>query len=67
MLNQLFMLPDETLVFPGHDFHGRTVSTIGEERRRNPFFLPHSRDRFVGCHRASQSAPTSFAAIGVVQ
>ena len=63
VLNQLFMLPDETLVFPGHDFHGRTVSTIGEERRHNPFFQPHSRDRFVSRYRALQPAPASFAAI----
>ena len=34
---RLFTLSDEVLVFPGHDFHGRTVSTIGEERRANPF------------------------------
>ena len=32
---QLFSLPDETLVFPGHDYKGRTVSTIGEERATN--------------------------------
>ena len=67
VLNQLFMLPDETLVFPGHDFHGRTVSTIGEERRHNPFFQPHSRDRFVSRYRALQPAPERFAAIGVAQ
>ncbi|HXT81881.1 MAG TPA: rhodanese-like domain-containing protein, partial [Acetobacteraceae bacterium] len=29
-------LPDETLVFPAHDYKGDTVSTIGEERRCNP-------------------------------
>ncbi len=33
---QLFTLPDDTLVYPGHDYKGRTVSTIGEEKRHNP-------------------------------
>ena len=48
------VLSDEVLVFPGHDFHGRTVSTIGEERRRNPYFLARSRDAFVAAFRARQ-------------
>ena len=30
------MLADDTLVFPGHDYNGRAVSTIAEERRLNP-------------------------------
>ena len=51
---RLFLLSDEVLVFPGHDFQGRTVSTIGEERRRNPFFLARSRDAFVAAFRARQ-------------
>jgi glyoxylase-like metal-dependent hydrolase (beta-lactamase superfamily II) len=33
---KLFALADETLVFPGHDYHGRRVSSIGQERTRNP-------------------------------
>jgi len=33
---QLFTLPDECVVHPGHDYEGRTSSTIGEERRHNP-------------------------------
>lgn len=32
---QLFSLPDETLVFPGHDYKGRVVSTIGWEKAHN--------------------------------
>jgi sulfur dioxygenase len=34
--DKLFTLPDETLVYPGHDYAGRQVSTIGQEKRRNP-------------------------------
>jgi sulfur dioxygenase len=44
---KLFALPDETLVFPGHDRRGRTVSTIAEERARNRAFLGRTRDDFV--------------------
>ena len=33
---KLFSLPDETLVYPGHDYSGRQVSTIGQEKSRNP-------------------------------
>lgn len=32
---KLFTLPDETLVYPGHDYHNRRVSSIGEEKVRN--------------------------------
>ncbi len=34
--NKLFRLPDDCIVYPGHDYSGRTASTIGEERRLNP-------------------------------
>ena len=35
-LQRLLRLPDETLVFPGHDYKGDTVSSIAEEKRFNP-------------------------------
>jgi hypothetical protein len=41
------MLPPETLVFPGLDPSGRTVSTIAEEKACNPLFNGRSRDVFV--------------------
>jgi glyoxylase-like metal-dependent hydrolase (beta-lactamase superfamily II)/rhodanese-related sulfurtransferase len=34
--SQILMLPDDTLIYPGHDYKGRTVSTVGEEKRWNP-------------------------------
>jgi len=34
--NKLFSLPDETLVYPGHDYEGRFVTTIAQEKKRNP-------------------------------
>lgn len=33
---RIFSLPDTCLVYPGHDYNGRTVSTIAEEKRFNP-------------------------------
>lgn len=44
----LFRLPDDTLVYPGHDYRGNTVSTIGQERRSNPRIgAGRSRDEFI--------------------
>ena len=33
---KLFTLADDTLVYPGHDYQGRRVSSIGQEKTRNP-------------------------------
>jgi glyoxylase-like metal-dependent hydrolase (beta-lactamase superfamily II) len=33
---KLFLLPVDTLVYPAHDYHGQSVSTIGEEKKFNP-------------------------------
>lgn len=34
--DKLFTLPAATLIYPAHDYHGQTVSTVGEEQRLNP-------------------------------
>ncbi|HEY5900513.1 MAG TPA: MBL fold metallo-hydrolase, partial [Burkholderiales bacterium] len=34
--SQIFTLPDECRIYPGHDYRGLTVSTVGEEKRYNP-------------------------------
>ena len=44
---RLLMLPGETLLFPGHETHHRTVSTIAEEREHNPCIAGRSRDEFI--------------------
>lgn len=44
---RLFTLPDETLVYPGHDYRGFTVSTIKEEKLYNPRFLDKNRESFI--------------------
>ena len=36
IVTRLFVLSDDTVVFPAHDYNGRTTSTIGEEKRWNP-------------------------------
>ncbi len=46
-LRRLLRLPDETLVFPAHDYKGDTVSTIGEERRYNPRLQVGSVEEYV--------------------
>ena len=44
---KLFTLPDDTQVYPAHDYRGHTVSTIAEEQQFNPRFEGHSRDEFI--------------------
>src|SRR3954447_4509328 len=47
IFNRLLKLPEETLVFPAHDYKGDTVSTIGEEKRFNPRLQVRSADEYV--------------------
>lgn len=47
IFNKLLRLPDETLVYPAHDYKGDTVSTIGEERLFNPRLRVRSVDEYV--------------------
>jgi glyoxylase-like metal-dependent hydrolase (beta-lactamase superfamily II) len=44
---RLLLLPGETLLFPGHETHHRSVSTIAEERDYNPCVAGRSRDEFI--------------------
>lgn len=43
---KLFTLPDLTKVWPGHDYRGMSVSSIGEEKRSNPRLAGQSEDGF---------------------
>jgi len=43
---KVFSLPDETFVYPAHDYKGRTRSTVGEEKKYN-LRLTKSRDEFI--------------------
>src|SRR5262245_60694170 len=47
LFNRLLRLPEDTLVYPGHDYKGDTVSTIGEEKAFNPRLQVDSADEYV--------------------
>jgi sulfur dioxygenase len=47
LFNKLLKLPDQTLVYPAHDYKGDTVSTIGEEKRHNPRLQVKSVEEYV--------------------
>ncbi|MGE3743098.1 MAG: MBL fold metallo-hydrolase [Geminicoccaceae bacterium] len=47
IFNRLLKLPDQTLVYPAHDYKGDTVSTIAEERACNPRLQVGSIDEYV--------------------
>ncbi|HEX6706859.1 MAG TPA: MBL fold metallo-hydrolase [Albitalea sp.] len=44
---RLFGLPDETRVYPAHDYRGRSMSTIGHEKAHNERIAGRSRDEFI--------------------
>ncbi len=46
---QIFSLPDHCVIFPGHDYNGRTMSSVAEERAHNPRIGGRADERdFVG-------------------
>jgi glyoxylase-like metal-dependent hydrolase (beta-lactamase superfamily II) len=47
LFGRLLKLPDETLVYPAHDYKGWTVSTIGEEKAHNPRLQVASEREYV--------------------
>ncbi len=47
LFSKLLTLPEETLVYPGHDYKGDTVSTIGEEKAFNPRLQVGSEAEYV--------------------
>lgn len=47
LFGKLLRLPEETLVYPAHDYNGMTVSTIGEEKRWNPRLQVSGRQAYV--------------------
>ncbi len=47
IFNKLLTLPDDTLVYPGHDYKGDTVSTIAEEREHNPRLQVNSVEEYA--------------------
>lgn len=47
IVNRLFKLPDETLVYAAHDYKGWTVSSIAEEKRFNPRLAGKTEQQYV--------------------
>lgn len=47
LFERLLKLPEQTFVYPGHDYKGDTVSTIGEERAFNPRLNVNSADEYA--------------------
>lgn len=47
LFNKLLKLPEDTLVYPAHDYKGNTVSTIAEEKKFNPRLQVTSADEYA--------------------
>lgn len=46
-LKRLAALPDNLVVYPGHEYRNRRPSSLGEQKQRNPFFKPKSRQEYI--------------------
>ena len=59
LFGKLLALPDETLVYPAHDYKDRSHSTVGAERANNPRLAKRERSEFVALMNGlNLSAPT---------
>ena len=47
IFNKLLKLPEETLLYPAHDYKGEKVSTIGKEKKQNPRLQVKSSDEYA--------------------
>ena len=47
IFNKLLKLPEETLLYPAHDYKGKKVSTIGKEKKQNPRLQVNSVDEYI--------------------
>ena len=47
IFNRLLKLPDDTLLYPAHDYKGEKVSTIGKEKKFNPRLQVNNVDEYV--------------------
>lgn len=48
LTQKLMALPDETILFPGHNYADRPTSTLGVEKQSNPYLKFHSLKQFLG-------------------
>jgi sulfur dioxygenase len=47
IFNKLLTLPEETLLYPAHDYNGKKVSSIGKEKKFNPRLQVHSENEYI--------------------
>ena len=47
LFNRILKLPEKTLVFPAHDYKGKKVSTIGDEKKNNPRLKVETPDQYA--------------------
>ena len=47
IFNKLLKLPEETLLYPAHDYKGKKVSTIGKEKKQNPRLQVNSVEEYM--------------------
>ncbi|MFC1548712.1 MBL fold metallo-hydrolase [Candidatus Omnitrophota bacterium] len=65
-LQKLKKLPDETIVFPGHDYHEKKSSTISKEKATNPFMKETDKEAMVRDMR-SKTIPKPFNIDNIVR
>jgi len=59
-LQRMKHLPDELLIYPGHDYRGREVSNLAEERRRNPRLVGWPREKYVSWLQGQVLGPAEW-------
>ncbi|MDA7637609.1 MBL fold metallo-hydrolase, partial [Candidatus Pelagibacter sp.] len=47
IFEKLLKLPEDTLLYPGHDYNGKKVSTIGKEKKFNPRLQVKSVNEYI--------------------
>ena len=47
LFNKLLKLPDDTVLYPGHDYNGKLSSTIGKEKQHNPRLQVENVDQYI--------------------
>ena len=65
LFNKLLVLPEDTLVYPAHDYEGRTCSSIGEEKRHNPRLQVRSRQAYIDQMNALDLDPPRLIDVAV--
>lgn len=65
IFERILSLPKDTLVYPGHDYNGMTVSSIGEETAFNPRLQVNSREEYIALMNSLNLPPPRLIDIAV--